>query len=70
MYFLLSNSLNLFSKLKYGLAIILSFIGFKMLIAPILHVSSTFSLTVVFGVLVCAVIASLLFPEEVEKKLK
>ncbi len=70
MYFLLSNSLNLFSKLKYGLAIILSFIGFKMLIAPILHVSSTFSLIVVFGVLVCAVTASLLFPEEVEKKLK
>ncbi len=70
MYFLLSNSLNLFSKLKYGLAIILSFIGFKMLIAPILHVSSTFSLTVVFGVLVCAITASLLFPEEVEKKLK
>ena len=67
MYFLLSNSLNLFSKLKYGLAIILSFIGFKMLIAPILHVSSTFSLIVVFGVLVCAVTASLLFPEEVEK---
>lgn len=64
MYFLLSNSLGLFSKLKYGLAIILTFIGLKMLSAPILHVSSTLSLAIVFGVLVCSIAASFVFPEK------
>jgi tellurite resistance protein TerC len=64
MYFLLSNSLGLFSKLKYGLAVILTFIGLKMLVAPILHVSSTLSLAIVFGVLVCSIAASFIFLEK------
>jgi tellurite resistance protein TerC len=64
MYFLLSNSLGLFSKLKYGLAVILTFIGLKMLVAPILHISSTLSLAIVFGVLVCSIAASFIFLEK------
>lgn len=58
MFFLLSNSLDIFSKLKYGLAIILTFIGFKMLLAPILHISSSFSLSLIFGVLLASIAAS------------
>jgi tellurite resistance protein TerC len=60
MFFLLSNSLDIFSKLKYGLAIILTFIGFKMLLAPILHISSSFSLSLIFGVLLASIAASFL----------
>lgn len=63
LYFLLANFMHMFSKLKYGLAIILAFIGVKMLISPIYHISSPHSLIVVGGVLVLSVIASFLFPE-------
>ncbi len=62
LYFLLANFMHMFSKLHYGLAIILSFIGLKMLIGPFYHVSSPVSLMVVGGVLILSVIASLMFP--------
>jgi tellurite resistance protein TerC len=61
LYFLLANFMHMFSRLKYGLAIILAFIGVKMLINPFYHISSPHSLMVVGGVLVIAVGASLLF---------
>lgn len=66
LYFLLANFIHMFSKLSYGLAIILSFIGIKMLIAPWIHISSPVSLGIVGGVLVISVIASLLFPDKKE----
>jgi len=62
LYFLLSNFIHMFSRLKFGLAIILAFIGFKMVIAPFYHISSPLSLSVVGGVLIISVIASILFP--------
>jgi tellurite resistance protein TerC len=64
MYFLLANSIDLFSKLKYGLAFILTFIGVKMLIAPIYHFSSSISLLIVLGVLVLSIIWSVLAKEK------
>ncbi len=67
LYFLLSNFIHMFSKLPYGLAIILAFIGVKMLISPWVHIPSPISLAIVGGVLVISVIASLVFPEENEE---
>jgi tellurite resistance protein TerC len=65
LYFLLANFIHMFSLLKYGLAVILSFIGVKMVIAPVYHISSPLSLSIVGGVLVLSVIASLIFvPKE------
>jgi tellurite resistance protein TerC len=46
LYFLLANFIHMFSRLKYGLAIILAFIGLKMVIAPFFHISSPLSLAV------------------------
>jgi tellurite resistance protein TerC len=66
LYFLLANFIHLFSKLKYGLAIILAFIGVKMVISPFFHIESIHSLMVVGGVLVLSVLASLAFPEKEE----
>ncbi|MXN92559.1 TerC/Alx family metal homeostasis membrane protein [Flavobacterium sp. Sd200] len=66
LYFLLANFMHMFSKLHYGLALILSFIGIKMLIAPFIHISSPLSLAVVGGILICAVAASFLFPAKEE----
>jgi tellurite resistance protein TerC len=67
LYFLLANFIYLFDKLKYGLAIILSFIGVKMIIAPFYHVESFHSLLVILSLLVISVIASLLFPGDKNK---
>lgn len=62
LYFLLANFIYMFSRLKFGLAIILAFIGLKMIIAPFYHISSLISLSVVGGVLILSVLASNLFP--------
>jgi tellurite resistance protein TerC len=66
LYFLLANFIHMFSRLKYGLAIILTFIGIKMVISPFFHISSPLSLTVVGSVLVISVVASILFPVKEE----
>ncbi|MET3538818.1 TerC/Alx family metal homeostasis membrane protein [Chryseobacterium limigenitum] len=68
LYFLLANFIHMFSKLPYGLAIILSFIGVKMLIAPWIHISSPVSLGIVGGVLVISVLLSIIFPDKDEEK--
>lgn len=68
LYFLLANFIHMFSKLPYGLAIILSFIGVKMLIAPWIHIPSPISLGIVGGVLVISVLLSIIFPEKEEEK--
>jgi tellurite resistance protein TerC len=67
LYFLLANFMDRFSKLKYGLAIILSFIGIKMIISPFVHIESTISLSVIIGVLVLSVVASFLFPPKTKE---
>lgn len=59
MYFLLANSMDLFSKLHYGLAVILTFIGVKMIIMPYYHFPSTISLTIIGSVLALSIIWSL-----------
>lgn len=64
LYFLLANFIHMFRLLKYGLAIILAFIGAKMLLAPFLHIPSSVSLGIVGGVLVISTVASLLLPKE------
>lgn len=68
LYFLLANFIHMFSLLKYGLAIILAFIGVKMVISPLYHISSPLSLSIVGGVLIISVIASLIFaPKQIAK---
>ncbi|UKB82639.1 TerC/Alx family metal homeostasis membrane protein [Chryseobacterium sp. MEBOG06] len=64
LYFLLANFIHMFSKLPYGLAIILSFIGIKMLISPWIHIPSPVSLGIVAGILIISVAISLIFPEK------
>ncbi|MDP9955745.1 tellurite resistance protein TerC [Epilithonimonas hungarica] len=64
LYFLLSNFIYMFSKLPYGLAVILSFIGVKMLISPWYHISSPVSLGIVGGILVLSVVISIMFPDK------
>lgn len=69
LFFLLDNFIHLFNKLPYGLAVILSFIGVKMIIAPFYHIESLVSLMVIGGVLLISVILSVMFPDKKEEEL-
>jgi tellurite resistance protein TerC len=66
LFFLLDNFIHLFSKLQYGLALILAFIGVKMIISPFYHIESLYSLLVIGVVLVVSVLASIMLPEPKE----
>lgn len=67
LYFLLADVVNKFHFLKYGLALVLTFIGVKMVIAHWYHIDTIVSLGVVALVLTGSVVASLIWPKEVEE---
>jgi tellurite resistance protein TerC len=62
LYFLLAGVVDKFHYLKPALALILVWVGTKMLISEIYKVPTALSLGVIATVLVCAAAASLLFP--------
>jgi tellurite resistance protein TerC len=59
LYFLLADVADRFHLLKYGLAMVLTFIGAKMLIAPWYHVPVQASLAIVAVLIGASVVASL-----------
>ena len=62
LYFLLASVIEKFHLLKYGLAIILTFVGLKMIAEHWIHVPILVSLAVILGVLLLAIAASLIWP--------
>jgi tellurite resistance protein TerC len=64
LYFALAGVMQLFHYLKYALAIILGFIGIKMLIHDFLKIPIGVAMGVVFGLLVFAILGSLIFPKK------
>jgi tellurite resistance protein TerC len=64
LYFLLAHAVERFRYLKTGISIVLAFVGFKMLVADIWPISSSWTLAVVAGVLGVSTFASLLIPVE------
>jgi tellurite resistance protein TerC len=59
LYFLIAHVVYRFVYLKYGLALVLSFIGAKMLIADFWKMPTWVSLSVVLGLLTISIVASL-----------
>ncbi|CFQ43096.1 putative drug efflux protein [Yersinia bercovieri] len=59
MYFLLANVAERFSMLKYGLSVILVFIGVKMMIIDLFHIPIGISLGVVAGILALTLLINL-----------
>jgi tellurite resistance protein TerC len=59
LYFLLAEMANRFHLLKYGLAIVLIFIGGKMLLAPWFHVPIQWSLSLVGSIILASVLLSI-----------
>jgi tellurite resistance protein TerC len=70
MYFLLAGVVDKFRYLRTGLAIVLTFIGLKMLVGAIgFHIPTKVSLALVAVVLVGSVVASLVIAPSAEKKI-
>ncbi|MBC8085793.1 MAG: TerC family protein [Phycisphaerae bacterium] len=59
LYFVLAGVIGKFHLLKYGLSVVLVFVGVKMLLSEIYHIPIGWSLGVVAGVLVSSVLLSL-----------
>lgn len=66
LFFLLSDTVDKFWLLRYGLGVLLCFIGVKMIVGEFfgLHISTMASLLVILGILVCSVALSLAIPKK------
>jgi tellurite resistance protein TerC len=67
MYFMLAGVINKFHLLKYGLAVVLVFVGLKMVwLNPLYdgHFPISWSLLIILGTILLSISASLLFPAE------
>lgn len=62
MYFVLSGMMEMFEYLHYGLALVLVFIGSKMLAAHYYEMPTVMALAVVAGILIISVVGSVAFP--------
>ncbi|MFK8161282.1 MAG: TerC family protein [Lewinella sp.] len=63
LYFVLSSMISKFEYLKYSLALILVFVGVKMMLHTVWHPADWISLVVIFGLLTGGVVYSLLQPD-------
>lgn len=63
LYFLLAGVMDKFHFLKLGLAVVLTFVGLKMVSHDFVHISTVWSLAVVAGVITVSIGASLAFPK-------
>lgn len=59
LYFLLAGMAGKFEYLKYGIALILAFVGFKMVLSSVVHLPIWLSLLVIAGILTGTVLISL-----------
>lgn len=68
LYFSLAGIVDLFVYLKYGVAIILFYVGIKMMISDIYHIPTIISLGIIIALLAGSVILSLVYPDKSAKK--
>ncbi|MCE9549095.1 TerC family protein, partial [Candidatus Nomurabacteria bacterium] len=66
LFFLLENILHRFHHLQKGLAVVLIFIGLKMLVGMLgIHISSLVSFSVIMGSLILSMTLSYFFPKQI-----
>jgi len=68
LYFALAGVVDLFNYLKYGVALILFYVGVKMIISEWYHIPTEISLTVILVVLTGSVVLSLIFKKKKSKE--
>jgi tellurite resistance protein TerC len=59
LYFALSGVMELFHHLHYGLSVVLVFVGIKMLLTDLYKIPVSIALSVVAGILLVSVMASI-----------
>ena len=64
LYFVLAGIMRLFHHLHYGLAVVLVFVGIKMLLSEIYPIPIALSLSIIASVLILSVVASVLWPRK------
>ena len=67
LFFALSGVMTLFHHLHYGLALILAFVGVKMLIHDHYKIPITYALLVILLILLLSILASLIWPKKTQK---
>jgi len=65
LYFALAGAMETFHYLNYGLSVVLTFVGVKMLLADFYHISTIRSLGIITLVLAVSIVLSLLKPRKV-----
>jgi tellurite resistance protein TerC len=65
LYFLLAAVVDRFYLLKYGLALILTFVGVKMLGERFFEIDIVLSLVIIVGILAVSIVASMIWPRRV-----
>jgi tellurite resistance protein TerC len=65
LYFLLAAVVDRFYLLKYGLALILTFVGVKMLGERFFEIDIVLSLVIILGILAVSIVASVIWPRRV-----
>jgi len=68
MYFALAGMMELFHYLHYGLALVLIFVGAKMLASHYIELPTELALGIVAGILIVSVLASLIHPRKRESQ--
>lgn len=69
LYFALAGLANLFSYLKYGVALILFYVGIKMLLVDIYKIDSLYSLILIIGILSASIVISIMKTKQEKKKI-
>jgi len=64
LYFALSSVIDIFHFLKYGLSIVLAFVGLKMLIMDVYSIPTLLSLIIIVGILGMSIFLSIILPRE------
>lgn len=67
LYFVVAGFMKEFRFLKYGLSLVLAFIGIKMLIESWLEIHIIASLVIIFGIITISVIASMIVDKKPRK---
>ena len=70
LYFALAGLAELFAYLKYGVAVILFFVGFKMILTDVIHISTVVSLIVICSCLIISVIISIILNRGSNKQIE
>ena len=68
LYFALAALNELFTYLKYGVALILFYVGVKMLTAEFYHISTEYSLILILAILTGSIVLSLIYKKKSVKK--